>query len=72
MWIDTTNHKGICSCGVIQVQGHAVSNNNPNICIKCGGQVEMGFIMPLAKTAVNRIVTRNGSFILEGRILVLV
>lgn len=47
MYYNGRKHRAFCSCGTYTLQGHAVTGNS-NICIRCGGFVDMGFIGPLS------------------------
>lgn len=60
LWLNNSNHRAYCYCGMSMTQPHIVGmvNGNPgNVCLLCGGHASGGFI-------INSI--GNGIYILSG------
>ena len=68
VWLNSTKHRAICSCGISTLQGHVVSSNNTHLCLLCNGYASMGFIIqstnPYIEVGNDSRLLNNGMIIL--------
>lgn len=76
IWIDYSVHSGVCECGLVGNQGHAVMGSGNGIngfktCIRCGGLAQIGFDFNNPLTTGYIYESENGSYISSNGVIVL-
>lgn len=74
IWVSNTKHISTCNCGETTQLSHAIMANDTGFpfktCIQCGGRATIGITQ--ATFSLNNKHSKNGSYILDNGVVVLV